>query len=70
LLDGQGCPVLRKALLGAYAWEVSASGDTGGAGAVLMRPKKNLYSHIADSLQYGAVKIRNLVEGTVLREAA
>jgi len=63
LLDAQGCPMLRKALQGGYQWHVAGGGSARDPNEVVLKPRKNIYSHIADAFQYGAVKIRQLVEG-------
>lgn len=64
VIDGARCRVFRKAMQGAYQFEISPRGDTVGPGRVLQMPLKNEFSHIADGGQYGAQEIRKFVEGT------
>lgn len=52
-----GCPVLHRGFIGQYRYKVSATGDKNGAGAVLMTPLKNAYSHVQDALQYPSIDI-------------
>ncbi len=70
LLDGLGCPTLRQGFQGAYKLNTSPSGDQAGAGAIYLAPLKNMFSHIHDSLQYPAIKIRQMIlgEGATLQE--
>lgn len=62
-LDGQACPVLRKALGGAYCYRRVQVANRETYRDV---PEKNKFSHVADALQYSAL---GLGEGNVVIQA-
>lgn len=64
MIEGKRSPVLRLGFQGAYKYHVSSGGDQDGPGRVLLAPLKNSYSHVHDALQYPAIKIRTMVEGS------
>lgn len=61
MVDAKHCPMLRQALRGQYQWKVNHA-DGGPAGQVYMEPLKNMWSHVAEALQYAGVKIRRMIE--------
>jgi hypothetical protein len=61
VISRKACPILRKGFQGAYKYKLSASGDMKGPGAVILKPDKNSYSHMADANQYVDVAIRALL---------
>jgi hypothetical protein len=61
MIDARHCPMLRESFLGRYQWRVTKP-EEGPAGMVRMEPAKNLWSHIAESLQYAGIKVRKLIE--------
>ncbi|HWD38857.1 MAG TPA: hypothetical protein VG944_08420 [Fimbriimonas sp.] len=63
VIDGARCPVLRKAMSGAYKIDVSGSSpDVSGPGTVYReRPLKNQFSHVADANQYALMKVKKLL---------
>ncbi len=56
------CPVLSKGFYGQYRYEEHARSDIG-AGQVLLKPLKNMYSHLQDALQYACIEVRNRYDG-------
>jgi hypothetical protein len=56
------CPVLSKGFYGQYRYEEHARSDIG-AGQVLLKPLKNMYSHLQDALQYACIEVRMRFDG-------
>lgn len=61
-INGLGCPVLRRGFQGQYKYQTSKQGDSMGAGAVLLSPLKNAYSHIQDAHQYPCIDIYDQIK--------
>ena len=62
LLDGQQCPTLRKGFISEYKFEkIRGNAFTP---RYKEKPEKNIFSHVADALQYAAME---LSEGRTLR---
>lgn len=63
IISAQHCPTLMEGLLGAYRYPQSAGGIIGA------RPLKNIYSHLADALQYICTGEFNVLSGEATRAA-
>lgn len=64
LVSGKGCPTLRRGFQGMYKFKLSSSSGstTSGAGAVLVTPLKNAYSHVHDANQYASMPIFDMLK--------
>jgi len=67
VVSGFGCPVLRRGFLGMYKFQVDSRGEGNGAGAVVLSPLKNAYSHVQDANQYASLEIFDLLKPGALR---
>ena len=64
VVDGYHCPTLREGFQGAYKLDDSPAGEAVGPGRILKeKPLKNSYSHVHDSLQYAAARVKKLFRG-------
>lgn len=61
IIDAQGCPTLMEGVLGAYRYPQTQQGLIGS------RPLKNIYSHLADALQYMCSGEFNVLSGETTR---
>lgn len=61
-ISGKRCPILRQALQGGYRYRDKSTAPTEGPERQLLMPLKNVFSHVADAFQYGAVRIKQLIE--------
>ena len=62
VVSGKGCPVLRRGYQGMYKYKIGAQGENQGAGAIVLAPLKNGYSHIQDAGQYCGLPIFDLLK--------
>lgn len=60
-VNGEGAPTLLKGFYGNYKYEEHSKSDIG-AGQVLLKPLKNLFSHVHDALQYVAIAVKSRFE--------
>ena len=66
-IDALRCPMLRRAMQGAYKYRTKKDADPNDPNAVILEPDKNLYSHVAEAAQYPAIYIRKMLEGSGAR---
>jgi len=69
IVSALGCPVLTEALRGAYCMVPNKQHASSGPGMVYNTPAKNSYSHVADALQYGLIRVREMVTSSPIRRA-
>lgn len=55
-------PVAAEALRGGFQWKKNPHQAQTGAATVVMKPIKNMYSHIADAIQYGVMTAKSFIE--------
>jgi hypothetical protein len=63
LIDPVGCPLLLAGFQGAYKFDDQSQGAVGPDRVLKCMPVKNMYSHVHDSLQYAALRVRKMLDG-------